>query len=106
MFLTLSLLPYLARQSVDAKPLFGWILPRNPCKTEHGSDAQTRVFPRSKDTPTLKSAGAPEEGWVTDRKWSNGQRSVAYLPMVVSLPLCRPLPSTAAIISGVTAVVR
>ena len=46
--------PYLARQSVAANPLLGGVLPRN-LQDSSGSGAQTRVFPRSKGTPTLKS---------------------------------------------------
>ena len=39
---------------VDAKSLFGRILPRN-LQDRNGSEAQTRVFPQSKGTPMLKS---------------------------------------------------
>ena len=46
-------LPYLVRQSVAAKPLLGGVLPRN-LQDSNGSGAWTRVFPRSKGTPTLK----------------------------------------------------
>ena len=54
MYVLNTLDPYLARQSVDAKSLLRWVLPRN-LQDSNGSEAQTRVFPRSKGTPTLKS---------------------------------------------------
>ena len=44
-FKTLSL-PYLARQSVDAKSLLRWVLPQN-LQDSNRSEAWTRVFPRS-----------------------------------------------------------
>ena len=54
MYVLNTLDPYLACQSVDVESLFKWILPRN-LQDRNGSKAQTRVFPRSKGTPTLKS---------------------------------------------------
>ena len=41
-------------RSVDAKSPLRQILPRN-LQDRNGSEARTRVFPRSKGTPTLKS---------------------------------------------------
>ena len=40
--------------SVDAKSLLRGVLPWN-LQDSNGSEARTRVFPRSKGTPTLKS---------------------------------------------------
>ena len=48
---------------VDAKSLLRWVLPRN-LQDSNGSEARTRVFPRSKGTPTLKSV-------VLGEVWSN-----------------------------------
>ena len=61
MYVLNTLDPFLARQSVDAKSLFRRILSRN-LQDRNGSEARTRVFPRSKGTPTLKSV-VLEEVW-------------------------------------------
>ena len=50
---SLSFLPFLARQSIDARSLLREVLPWN-LQDSNGSEAQTRVFSRSKGTPTLK----------------------------------------------------
>ena len=55
--------PYLACQSVDAKSLLRWVLPWN-LQDSNGSEARTRIFPRSKGTPMLKSV-------VLGEVWSN-----------------------------------
>ena len=96
-------LPYLARQSVAAKPPFGRSLPRNPCKIRHGSEAWTRVYPRPKAL-RRSSQWCLEKGWATDKKWSNGQRESPEKK--VSLPFCRPFPLTAVVRSGVMGVVE
>ena len=52
-FKSLSFLPFLARQSVDVRSLLREVLLRN-LQDSNGSEARTRVFPRSKGTPMLK----------------------------------------------------
>ena len=99
-----TLYPYLARQSVDAKPLFGRILPRN-LQDSNGSEAWAKVFPQPKAL-RRSSQWCLEEGWATDKKWSNGEREFSPPQKEAWLPFCRPFSLTAVVGSGVTTAVE
>ena len=106
MYILNTLYPYLACQSVDAKPLFGRILPQN-LQDKNGSKARARVFPRPKAL-RRSSQWCLEKGWETDKKWSNGEEESSVPPpqREAWLPFCRSFSLTTVVGSGVTTAVE